>query len=230
VTAAPLRWEIEHPDLVVGWVAATGVRVEESDPALQAELDRVVALRAESAVEEETRAAVRDLLRGHGYKPTGRGKPASEFLARSAARGSFPRINNVVDINNLVSLESGLPISVFDHAAALAGAERLEIRRGAAGETFVFNASGQTIDIGGLLGVARPEGSALGNPVKDSMLAKIGPATDSVLAVLYGSRRVCPVPQMQQTVDRFGALLLSHAHADQLASGVLSEDSPRELA
>jgi hypothetical protein len=29
--------------------------------------------------DEEVRAAVRDLLRHGGYKPTGRGKPASEY-------------------------------------------------------------------------------------------------------------------------------------------------------
>ncbi len=38
------------------------------------------------AREEETRRAVRDLLRHGGYKPTGRGKPASEYLVRAAGR------------------------------------------------------------------------------------------------------------------------------------------------
>ena len=47
----------------------------------------IAALRPDAAAplerNEETRAAVRDMLRHGGYKPTGRGKPASEFLLES---------------------------------------------------------------------------------------------------------------------------------------------------
>ena len=44
----------------------------------------LLALDAEAPVtrSEELRAAVRDMLRQGGYKPTGRGKPASEYLVR----------------------------------------------------------------------------------------------------------------------------------------------------
>ncbi len=34
--------------------------------------------------DDAVRSAVRDLLRHGGYKPTGRGKPASEYLIRAA--------------------------------------------------------------------------------------------------------------------------------------------------
>ena len=63
---------------------------------------------------DEVRAAVRDLLREGGYKPTGRGKPASEYLIRATAEGALASINAAVDACNVVSLHSGLPISVID--------------------------------------------------------------------------------------------------------------------
>ena len=62
--------------------------------------------------DEATRAAVRNLLRHGGYKPTGRGKPAAEYLVRAAAAGLLKSINVAVDACNAVSLHSGLPISV----------------------------------------------------------------------------------------------------------------------
>jgi hypothetical protein len=63
---------------------------------------------------EEVRKAVRDLLRHGGYKPTGRGKPASEYLVRASGEGKLSPINLVVDACNVASLHSGLPISVVD--------------------------------------------------------------------------------------------------------------------
>ena len=63
---------------------------------------------------EELRGAVRGLLRHGGYKPTGRGKPSSEYLVRAASEGALGSINLAVDACNAVSLHSGLPISVVD--------------------------------------------------------------------------------------------------------------------
>lgn len=57
------------------------------------------------------RKAVRDLLREGGFKPSGRSKPASEYLAGVDSLGG---INPVVDACNAASLHSGLPISVVD--------------------------------------------------------------------------------------------------------------------
>ena len=86
------------------------------------------------------KGAARDLLRHGGYKPTGRGKPASEYLARAAAENSLATINLAVDACNVVSLHSGLPISVVDLDRAPAP---FRIALAAADSRYVFNASGQ---------------------------------------------------------------------------------------
>src|SRR5687767_9011765 len=57
---------------------------------------------------EALRQSVRDLLRSGGYKPTGRSKPASEYLVRAAEQGALRSINAAVDVCNAVSLASGI--------------------------------------------------------------------------------------------------------------------------
>src|SRR5262245_25422439 len=66
------------------------------------------------ATSDQVRTVVRDLLRHGGFKPAGRSKPASEYLVGALAEGRFPRINALVDACNVVSLHSGLPISLVD--------------------------------------------------------------------------------------------------------------------
>ena len=145
-------------------------------------LDAPAPLRADDAV----RAAVRDLLRHGGYKPTGRGKPASEYLLRAASEGVLAPINPAVDACNVVSLHSGLPISAVD-----LGRARPPLRAGLAppGATYVFNASGQVIDISGLLCVLDADGPCAG-PVKDSQRTKTTPETTRTLSVIWGSNKL----------------------------------------
>ena len=94
------------------------------------------------ARDEATRAAVRDLLRCGGFKPTGRNKPASEYLVKAAESGRLGPINPAVDACNIVSLHSGLPMSVVDLERA-APPFRIEIAD--EGARYVFNASGQEL-------------------------------------------------------------------------------------
>jgi DNA/RNA-binding domain of Phe-tRNA-synthetase-like protein len=132
--------------------------------------------------EESVRGAVRDLLRHGGYKPTGRGKPASEYLVRAAGEGTLGPINAAVDACNVVSLHSGFPISVVD-LDRTRGPFRIAIAP--AGATYVFNASGQEIDLGGLLCVFDAEGPCA-NAVRDSQRTKTRDETRATLSVIWG--------------------------------------------
>jgi len=130
------------------------------------------------------RAAIRDLLRHGGYKPTGRGKPASEYLVRAAGEGALAPINLAVDACNVVSLHSGLPISVVDADRAR---PPLRIAIAGAGARYVFNAAGQEIDLSGLLCLHDAEGPC-GNAVKDCQRTKTGPETRRTVSVVWGCR------------------------------------------
>src|SRR5688572_16736252 len=81
-------------------------------PAIIAFFDPATA--APLAPDDAVREAVRALLRHGGFKPTGRSKPASEYLLNAARDGRLATINPAVDVCNAVSLHSGLPVSVVD--------------------------------------------------------------------------------------------------------------------
>ncbi len=146
----------------------------------------IAALRLDAAAplerNEETRAAVRDMLRHGGYKPTGRGKPASEYLVRAASEGALGSINAAVDACNAVSLHSGLPISLVDLDRAHAP---FRIAIAAAGASYVFNVSGQEIDLAGLVCLYDADGPC-GNAVRDSQRTKTNADTRSTLSVIWG--------------------------------------------
>lgn len=145
---------------------------------------RALALDAPAPLQrdEPLRAAIRDLLRHGGYKPTGRGKPASEYLVRAATEGALGSINAAVDACNAASLHSGLPVSVVDLDRAR-GPFRIAIAP--EGASYVFNASGQEIDLAGLLCLWDADGPCA-NAVRDAQRTKTSADTRSTLSVIWG--------------------------------------------
>jgi DNA/RNA-binding domain of Phe-tRNA-synthetase-like protein len=190
-----------------------------------ASLDEVLARAKEGqspvvgAVQQEVRAMLR-----HGtYKPSGRGKPASEFLLHAALRGEFPLVNGAVDANNAISLTSGLPGSIFD--ADLTG-PALFLRHGLPGEAYVFNPSGQSIDLEDLVVVCRAgerSWEPCGSPIKDSMTTKVRADTRNVIAVLYAPRSLGTAVAMLWG-ERFAELLATSCRAR--AVGFRGPDAP----
>jgi DNA/RNA-binding domain of Phe-tRNA-synthetase-like protein len=173
-----------HPLLEVGLVEATLPSALEQLPSPQW-LVELLELDADAPLErsEELRGAVRKLLRHGGYRPTGRGKPASEYLVRAAGEGALSSINLAVDACNVVSLHSGLPISVVDlelatapYSIAIAGPD----------SRYVFNASGQEIQLEGLLNLCDAAGPCA-NAVKDSQRTKTHSQTRRTLSVIWGT-------------------------------------------
>ena len=135
---------------------------------------------------DEIRAAVRDLLRHGGFKPTGRSKPASEYLIKAAEQRELSPINVAVDACNVVSLHSGLPISVVDLDLAH---EPFRVGIAPPKSSFMFNPSGQTIDVGRLLCLFDNEGPC-GNAVKDSQRTKTNPETHRTLSLIWGTDKL----------------------------------------
>jgi DNA/RNA-binding domain of Phe-tRNA-synthetase-like protein len=148
----------------------------------------VTALLAEGAAaplrsDDGVREAVRALLRHGGFKPTGRSKPASEYLLKAVRERLLAPINLAVDVCNVVSYHSGLPVSVVDLDRAR---EPLRVGVAPAGSSYVFNASGQTIDLGGLLCLFDADGPCA-NAVKDAQRTKTGAETRRTLSLIWGT-------------------------------------------
>ena len=199
-----------HPLLDLGWFV-----VEYPKPLGELEspswLTELFAVDAESPLtrEEEVRAAVRDLLRHGGFKPTGRSKPASEYLVKAATDEKLGSINLAVDCGNAVSLHSGLPISVVDLGKAEAP---FSVAIAPAGTSHVFNASGQEIDVSGLLGFADAAGPCA-NAVKDAQRTKTDASTVRTLALVWGTqaapgRTEATVAWYRDVVARSGAKVM----------------------
>lgn len=168
-------------------------------------------LRKESAApfaapDEKVRAAIRSLLRHGGFKPTGRSKPASEYLEKAFQDGFLQSINPAVDACNAVSLHSGLPISVIDTELAQPP-YRLEIV--ADKVSYVFNPSGQELDLKGLICLWDSQGPC-GSPVKDSQRTKTHGRTRRTLCLIWGSQEL---PELVESALRFYQELLRECGA-----------------
>ena len=157
--------------------------------------------------DEAVRAAVRDMLRWGGYKPTGRGKPASEYLVRAAGEGTLGSINLAVDACNAVSLHSGLPISVVDLELAR---PPLRIDIAPAGASYIFNRAGQEIDLSGLVCLFDADGPCA-NAVRDAQRTKTRPETLRTLSIVWG---VAGFEERLEAATRWYRELLGSAGAE----------------
>jgi DNA/RNA-binding domain of Phe-tRNA-synthetase-like protein len=159
------------------------------------------------AAVQAARAAYKQL----GKDPA-RYRPAAEALLRRARQGKDAGpIHPVVDVNNMVSLDSAISIGSYD-AAKLRPPYRC--RAGRAGESYVGIGRGD-LNLAGLPLLADGDGP-FGCPTSDSERAAVGPETRSVLMVLYGfaaadDRAVRAT--LDDAVDRAVQLLREHAGA-----------------
>jgi DNA/RNA-binding domain of Phe-tRNA-synthetase-like protein len=135
------------------------------------------------ASDDAVREGVRALLRHGGFKPTGRSKPGSEYLLKAVREGLLTSINLAVDACNIVSLHSGLPISVVDLDRTR---PPLRVGLAPAGASYVFNASGQAIDLSGLLCLFDADGPCA-DAVKDSQRTKTSADTRRTLSLIWGT-------------------------------------------
>ena len=123
--------------------------------------------------------AVRKAYRALGKDPARYRGSAEALLRRIVAGKGFPQINTVVDVINLVSVESRLPVGLYD-AANITG--RVVFRAGRAEETYKgigkydLNLEGLPVfadDLG-------PHGSA----TSDSERTMVTPQTTGILAII----------------------------------------------
>jgi len=131
--------------------------------------------------------AYRDFFWRIGIDPT-KTRPAAEALVRRILSGrGLPRINNVVDAGNIASVETFVPIGLYD-LSRIKGTLRLRL----AEEGEVFHPIGgrpHTLS-GGEPVLADDEGIIHLFPHRDSVRTMIRPDTSDVLVVACGVPRV----------------------------------------
>ena len=147
--------------------------------------------------------AYRDFYWRIGIDPT-KTRPASEALVRRVLKGSFPRINIVVDAGNIASVETLVPIGLYDLSRAKLP---LKITLSKGGEVFK--------PIGGKPETLPPNVPILVDsrgtvmhiyPHRDSVDTMIREDTEDVLIVAAGVPNV-PIELVKKAAERVVQLL-----------------------
>ncbi len=202
--------------LALGLLEAEGVRLGSAPADFEAECGRVCARLAGQyagmpPADIPGVAETRALFHRLGVDPT-KTRPSSEALLRRVTQGKgLPRVNLVVDICNLCSLEHQLPLGLYDRDF-LRGS--VEARAGRAGEGYP-GIRKQRVNLEGRLLLADDEGP-FGAPTSDSARTAVTEATTKLLVVVF-----CPVERadrllsamLEQIADR----LTRHASASVVA-------------
>src|ERR1700739_1012064 len=159
---------------------ATGAAPPELDEALRGCEERIAKLPEPRAVlEASSIAATRAAYKALGKDPARYRGSAEALLRRLIAGKGMPRINNVVDVINLVSLESRLPIGLYD-LAHVEGA--IQFRAGRAGETYK-GIGKYDLNLEGLPLFGDEQGPH-GSSTSDSERTMVTVATTRVLAII----------------------------------------------
>lgn len=169
----------------LGCVTAA-ITVGDADTGLIAALEEAAATRTagldgHAVAEVPEIAATRRAYKALGKDPA-RYRPSAEALMRRLVQGKgLFHINNVVDVNNLVSLETGYSIGAYDRDRL---APPVVFRSGREGESYAAIGRGP-INLAGLPLFADAEG-AFGSPTSDSERTMITGQTTHLLMVLIG--------------------------------------------
>jgi DNA/RNA-binding domain of Phe-tRNA-synthetase-like protein len=154
-----------------------------------------------------------------GYKALGkdpsRYRGSAEALLRRIISGkSFPQINAVVDVINLVSVESRLPIGLYDLANVQGD---VVFRAGRAGETYK-GIGKYDLNLEGLP-VFADETGPHGSPTSDSERTMVTPTTESIAAILvsFGGS-----DGLQATCQRMSDLLQRYAEGSAIEIAIVT--------
>ena len=122
----------------------------------------------------------RAAYKAFGRNP-GRYRVSSEALLRRVRRGEeLYHINSVVDVNNLVSIESGLSVGSYDLAHTQG---TITLRKAEHGEGYT-GIGKDFLDMENMLVLADDEG-IFGSSMSDSIRAMVTEQTKNVLVVIY---------------------------------------------
>src|SRR5712664_3331870 len=205
------------PKTALGCVSAQ-VEAPPSPPALIAELNNceqaILRLPEPRAALESPRIlATRAAYKALGKDPARYRGSAEALLRRMIAGKGLPRINAVVDVINLVSVESRLPVGLYDLGRVVG---EIVFRAGRAGETYK-GIGKYDLNLEGLplfADTVGPHGSATSDSERTMVTAK----TKEVLAVIvsFGGAE-----NLERWTLRLGALLQQYAAGNEITTNIV---------
>ncbi len=158
--------------------------------------------------------AARAAYKALGKDPARYRGSAEALLRRVVAGKGLPQINSVVDVINLVSVESRLPVGLYDLAHVTG---EIVFRAGLAGETYK-GIGKYELNLEGLPLFADTAGPH-GSPTSDSERTMVRAATKEVLAVIvsFGGSE-----NLDRWTQRLAALLQQYASGTEIVTGSVS--------
>lgn len=205
------------PALALGCVTAS-VLTTDSPAELAAEMhaseDRILKLPdSRTLLDAPSISSTRTAYRALGKDPARYRGSAEALIRRIIAGKHYPKINCVVDVINFVSVESRLPVGLYDLAHVQGD---ILFRAGRAGETYK-GIGKYDLNLEGLpvfCDAAGPHGS----PTSDSERTMVTAQTTNVIAILisFGG----PQP-LQSWTQQLGELLKKHAESPEFESQVI---------
>lgn len=180
----PRLWKV-YPEIRLGVMQFTAA-VQGPDTQFWTHMDKEILPQVRQAIEDKEWGEIpgirgsRAAYKAFGRNP-GRYRVSSEALIRRVRRGEeLYHINSVVDVNNLLSVKSGLSVGSYD-SDKLHGT--VTLRRAEADEGYT-GIGKNFIDMENMLVLADDEG-IFGSSMSDSTRAMVTEKTHHVLVVVY---------------------------------------------
>lgn len=171
---------VVNDELGLEFTALELYELEVSEPRPEFDTELAAAERAARAGRTAHPGPARALYRGFGMDPT-KLRPSSEALLRRVRRGDpLPRVNSLVDVANLVSLELQVPVGLYD-LDEVEGP--LTIKLGEPGEGYE-GIRKEHVNVAGRICVADAIGPC-GNPSADSARTMITTATERAAWIFF---------------------------------------------
>jgi DNA/RNA-binding domain of Phe-tRNA-synthetase-like protein len=204
------------PNLALGCVSAN-VTVEKHNMSLWREIDQRLFYLTSNMKPEQTNsipqiAAMRNAYKALGKDPSRYRGSAEALLRRVLSSKGLYQINSVVDINNLVSLESLNPAGAYNLENVT---PPIELRIGAADESYK-GIGKDLINIENLPVFADARG-AFGSPTSDSERAMVSLETKKILMVVFSFTG----PEgLEQWTQRAAELLRQYSSGDGIETSL----------
>ena len=205
-----------NPNLKLGIVFAT-VEVTSHNDALWQEIDACIRKLSKNNLEQIPHLnpikGVRDTYKKLGKDPV-RYRGSSEALMRRVVQGKgLYKVNTIVDINNLVSLETMHPVGVYDLGNITSP---VVFRVGNSGES--YKGIGKEIINIAELPVFADEYGPFGSPTSDSERAMITEKATNIMMIVIA---FCEDPSLEALLLRVASLLRKYGAGQDIRTEIV---------
>ncbi|WP_426347903.1 B3/B4 domain-containing protein [Alloiococcus sp. CFN-8] len=206
------------PEASLG-ILQCGVKVEKSNKELIKILDYTLGVAAETLeggniTDYPHIGATRKAYRALGKDPTKYRNSAEAMLRRTKQGKGLYHINNVVEVNNILSIASGFSLGTYDTSKI-----REEILLERAVEGSQYEGIGKELLNIEYLPALKDDSGYFGNPTSDSTRAMITESTEEIIMVIYSFEGE---EGLEELLDKAIELLKVHCSGEDFQRAIIT--------